>query len=171
MENVIKLQLEESNGGIEKKKIAFLVKEGLDSFLGDIIEGLSKEYEVRKIIVTTYNHIVEGMKWADICWFEWCDELLEYGSKHPLAGEKKIICRIHGYEVYSELIKLPQWDKVDNLILVAPHRRRLFLENTRGIKLGGLRTHIIYCGVNSDKYPLNKKKKGYNIGYLGFIKQ
>ena len=68
----------------------FFVKQGLDSFLPDIIEGLSDEYETRKIIINELNQIDEGMKWADICWFEWCDELVIYGSQLELAKEKRI---------------------------------------------------------------------------------
>ncbi|NYB95006.1 hypothetical protein [Clostridium beijerinckii] len=33
----------------DKMKLAFFVRLGLDSFLGDIIEGLSQEYEIKKL--------------------------------------------------------------------------------------------------------------------------
>ena len=152
-----------------KNKIVFFVKQGLDSFLGDIITGLSEEYETKKIVVTEYKQIDEGMQWADICWFEWCDELIGYGSKLELAKLKKIICRIHGYEVYSDLIKQPNWKNVNDLIIVAPHIMRIFEENTKDLNKGELRIQTIFCGVNVDKYPLNIKNKGYNLGYLGYI--
>ena len=64
-----------------RKRIVFFVRQGLDSFLGDIISEISGEYETKKIIVTDYIQIDEGMEWSDICWFEWCDELVSYGSK------------------------------------------------------------------------------------------
>lgn len=41
----------------DKMKLAFFVRLGLDSFLGDIIEGLSQEYEIKKIIVTEYKQL------------------------------------------------------------------------------------------------------------------
>lgn len=153
----------------EKNKIAFFVKEGLDSFLDDIINRLSYEYETKKIIVTEYNQIDEWMQWADICWFEWCDELIAYGSKHRLANEKKIICRIHGYEVYTNYIKEAIWSNVDQLIIVAPHIRRIFEENTKDVDKGKLKIDTIFCGINVNEYPFNKKTKGFNLGYLGYI--
>lgn len=153
----------------DKKKIVFFVKQGMDSFLGDIINGLSEEYETKKIVVADYKQIDEGMQWADICWFEWCDELVAYGSKHRLAGEKKIICRIHGYEVYGDLIKNTNWKNIDDLIIVAPHIRRIFEENTKDINKGKLEVHTIFCGINVSKFPLNVKNKGFNLGYLGYI--
>ncbi|WP_252250261.1 glycosyltransferase [Clostridium sp. ZBS13] len=153
----------------DKKKIVFFVIENGDAFIGDIINELSDEYETKKIIVTNYEQIDEGMEWADICWFEWCDSLIVYGSKHRLAEEKRIICRIHGWEVYEEVIRNPDWRNVDDLIIVAPHIRRLFEENTKGLNKGSLRIHTVFCGINVNKYPLNIKEKGYNLGYLGYI--
>ena len=44
--------------------------------------------KLKKIIVNNYSQIDNGMEWADICWFEWCDELIEYGSKHKLSRDK-----------------------------------------------------------------------------------
>lgn len=153
---------------VDKKKIVFFDK-GDDKFIWDIINELSEEYETKHIRVTNYRQIDEGMKWADICWFEWCDELVGYGSKLPIAKEKKIICRIHGYEVYFDFIRKPNWKNVDDLIIVAPHIRRMFEENTKDIDKRNLRIHTIFCGINLDRYPLNIKKKGYNLGYLGYI--
>lgn len=61
----------------------------MDSFLGEIISRLEDEYETKKIIVTDYKQIDKGLEWADICWFEWCDELITYGSRHHLSENKK----------------------------------------------------------------------------------
>ncbi|WML35493.1 glycosyltransferase [Clostridium sp. OS1-26] len=109
------------------------------------------------------------MEWADICWFEWCDELIGYGSKLELAKRKKIICRIHGYEVYTDSIRNVEWKNVNELIIVTPHIRRIFEENTEDINKGNLKIDTVFCGVNLDAYPLNIKEKGFNIGYLGYI--
>jgi len=152
-----------------KKRIVFFVKQGLDTFLGDIINGLSEDYEIKKIIITNYKQIDEEMEWSDICWFEWCDDLIVYGSKLEIAKTKTIICRIHGYEVYTDLIKQPSWENVNELIIVAPHIKRLFEENIKGVNLGNLETHLVFCGVNVKGYTLDVKSKGFNLGYLGNI--
>lgn len=152
-----------------QENIVFFVKEGMDTFLGDIINELSKHYIIKKVIVKEYNQIDKWMEWADICWFEWCDDLVIYGSKLLLSREKKIICRIHGYEVYTNSIINVNWENVDNLIVVAPHIRRIFEENIKDISKGNLKIDTIFCGVNVDKYPLNNKVKGFNLGYLGYI--
>lgn len=58
------------------------------------------------------------MQWADICWFEWCDELIAYGSKLELAREKKVICRLHSYEAFTDYINNVTWNSIDKLIVV-----------------------------------------------------
>ncbi len=154
---------------IEKDRIVFFVKAGMDSFLGDIIQGLSDDYFVRKIVVSDFKQIDEGMEWADVCWFEWCDELIGYGSRLPLAAQKKIICRIHGYEVYSDMIKNVMWENVDQLIIVAPHIKRIFEAKIQEIFNGKIKTDLVFCGINIEKYPLMIKNEGFNLGYLGYI--
>lgn len=150
------------------KKIVFFVKVGMDAFLNDIVEETSKFYNTVKIIVTNYTQIDLGVGWADTCWFEWCDELVIYGSKLR-HDQKTYICRIHGYEVYSDYIRQVKWDNVNQLIIVAPHIRRIFEEKTQDLNKNNLKIETIFCGINIDKYPLLERKSGFKIGYLGYI--
>ncbi|WP_378950651.1 glycosyltransferase [Pelosinus sp. sgz500959] len=152
-----------------KKKIAFFVKQGMDSFLGDVINGLSDDYEIKKVIVDQLGQIDHEMKWADICWFEWCDELVIHGSKLEIAKNKYIVCRIHGYEVYSDLILNANWENINQLIVVAPHILRIFQEKIDKKKLHNTKVDLVLCGVDLALYPFKERKKGYNIGYLGYI--
>ena len=153
-----------------RPRVAFFVKYGMDNFLGDIIECLSTEYETRKIIVTEYTQIDEGMRWADICWFEWCDELVIYGSKLELAEKKKIVCRLHRYEALTEYPKNVMWKNIDKLIIVTNHLKRILNSQMPGIeKMVDIVT--IENGVNLDKYKLKEREKGFNIAYVGYIHQ
>lgn len=153
-----------------KKKIAFFVKSGMDSFLDDIILGLAKEYEAKKIIVTQYNQIDEGMKWADICWFEWCDELVAYGSKSELSKDKKIICRLHRYEIFTEYPQKVIWQNVDKLIIVTNHLRKLLKAQISDIE-EKVDIITINNGVDLNKYKLIERKTGFNVAYVGYIHQ
>lgn len=147
-------------------KMAFFVKDGMDSFLGDIIEGLSSEYETKKIVVTEHNQIDKGMQWADICWFEWCDDLIIYGSKYPLSREKKIICRLHSYEAFTDHPSNVNWDNVDKVIFIAKHIREFV---TNKFKINKQKTEVIPNGIDLSRYEFRDRKHGYNIAYLGYI--
>ncbi len=150
----------------EKKRLVFFVKKGMDSFIDDIIDGLSSEYWTRKIIVDNYKQIDIGMEWADVCWFEWCDELVGYGSKLKVAEEKKVICRLHSYEAFTDYPAHVNWDNVDKLIFVADHIKNYVSEK---VCIPKEKISVIPNGINLDKYTFNVRKKGFNIAYVGYI--
>jgi glycosyltransferase involved in cell wall biosynthesis len=151
---------------IYKKKISFFVKEGLDSFLENIIKGLSDEYETKKIIVNNFNQIDEGMKWADICWFEWCDELVIYGSSHNLAKEKIIICRLHSYEAFTKYPADVIWENVDKIIFVAEHIKNFVINK---FNIDNDKALVIPNGIQCEKWTFKERKTGFNIAYVGYI--
>lgn len=157
---------EEDKNPNKKERLLFLVKQGLDSFLDDIIEGLYEEYETRKIIVTEYWQIDEGMKWADICWFEWCDELIAYGSKLDLAKEKRIICRLHSYEAFTDYINNVNFDNIDSMVLVCEHIKD-FIITKCNIDKGKM--IVIPNGINKKKWNFKERKNEFNIAYVGYI--
>jgi Glycosyltransferase len=150
----------------DENKIAFFVKEGMDSFLDDIIEGVSDEFEIRKIIVTDLNQIQEGMEWADICWFEWCDELVAYGSSHSLASSKMIVCRLHSYEAFTEYPANVKWENVDKIIFVGKNIRDFVIDV---YKLDENKAVIIPNGIDINKYNFIEREPGFNIAYVGYV--
>jgi glycosyltransferase involved in cell wall biosynthesis/SAM-dependent methyltransferase len=152
---------------IKKQKIAVFVKPGLDNFIDDIIIGLEDSYRVRKILVSSYEQINQGMEWADICWFEWCDELIIHASKLGTANEKKLICRLHSYEAFTPFINQVNWNAIDKVIFVAEHIREYVLENEP--KLKGEKTIIIPNGINVDNYKFKKRENGFKIAHVGYI--
>jgi glycosyltransferase involved in cell wall biosynthesis len=150
-------------------KVAFFVREGLDSFLNDIIDALSKEYETCKITIKpndTLDVMDKWMNWADICWFEWCDELVIYGSKLTIAKERKIICRLHSYEAFTSYPSLVNWANADKLIFVSEHLQKYVTENY-GINMD--KTIVIPCGVDMEKWTFKERNPGFNIAYVGYI--
>lgn len=149
-----------------KQKIAFFVKQGMDSFLEDIIDGVSKEYETKKIIVNNYTQIDEGMEWADICWFEWCDELVQYGSKYKLAVDKKIICRLHSYEAFAGYPNNVNWNVVNTIIFVGENIKEFVIEK---YKIDENKIVVIPNGVDINRYAFKERKAGFNIAYVGYI--
>lgn len=153
-----------------KQKIAFFVVQNGDSFINDIISGLSDIYETKKIIVTNYDQIDKGMEWADICWFEWCDQLIIYGSKHILASKKKIICRLHRYEALTNNPIKVTWENVDKLIIVTDHLKKFLLSQIPNIE-EKVDIVTIKNGVDLKKYKFKKRNVGFNLAYVGYINE
>lgn len=147
-------------------KVAFFVREGLDSFIDDVISYTDKFYMTKKIIVKDYKEIDEGLKWGDVCFFEWCDELIAYASSRPISSTKKIICRIHSYEVFSNYPSCVNWDIVDKIIFVARHIRDIAVKK---FNIDINKTVIIPNGIDTEKYAYAERKPGFNIAYAGYI--
>ncbi|MBU1626270.1 glycosyltransferase, partial [bacterium] len=107
------------------------------------------------------------MEWSDVSFFEWCDELLIEASK--LRKVCKVVCRLHSYEAYTNLPNRVNWKNVDDLIFVAPHVKEI-----TKLKLPWLedmvKTHIIYNGVDLDRYKFKEGKGGFDLAYVGHIR-
>lgn len=152
----------------ERKRIAFFSK-GDDAFLGDIIEELSKISEAQKITIRTQEElklIDQWMEWADICWFEWCDGLIAYGSKLAIAKERKIICRLHSYEAFTGYPSQVNWSCVDQLIFIAEHIQRYV---TEAYKVQKEKTIVIPNGVDMAKWTYKERNPGFRVAYVGYI--
>ncbi|ASF38906.1 hypothetical protein CEH05_07185 [Halobacillus halophilus] len=151
-----------------KPKVFIFVKPGVDTFVKDVAASLSDRYSVKTIYVSTnMNDIDVYMKEADLCWFEWCDELLVYGSKTALAKHKKIICRIHSYEVFTSYLKRVNWKAVDKVVFVSDHIREYALSETPGLNKG--QTTVIPNGIKINDLDFKERTKGFNIAYVGYL--
>ncbi|MFZ3129864.1 MAG: methyltransferase domain-containing protein [Desulfosporosinus sp.] len=149
-----------------KQKLAVFVKPGLDNFLDDIIEGLKPHFVIKKIITTSTEQIDQGMDWADICWFEWCDELVAYGSKHSSSKQKKIVCRLHRYEAFSNYLQNVCWETIDKVIFVSSHIMEIVLEKTN---LTSEQCIIVPNGINTKRFPFIERDRGFNIACIGYL--
>ena len=152
----------------KKEKVVFFCKKGLDNFIDDLIKGLSDFYETKKVIVNKYDQIDKWIEWSDIVWFEWCDELVIYGSKLDLARDKKMVCRLHSYEAFTNYISKVNWSNIDRIIFVAEHIREFVLNQLQGINIKN-KSVIIPNGLNANKFNYRRRKHGYNLAYVGLI--
>jgi Glycosyltransferase len=151
-------------------KIAFFsAPNGGDKFLEDIIEKIFiiDTYEVKKVIVKNYSQMDKAMEWADICWFEWCDGLIAYASNSEISKHKKIICRLHYYEVFTEIINNIKWNRIDNVIFVSDFVKNKFQEKLQ--IWDDKKNVVIPNGINLDKFKYLPKERGYNIAFLASI--
>lgn len=151
----------------KKYKLVFFIKKGINSFVDDIVKALSKEYETKFITVSNFKQIDNWMAWADISWFEWCDELIAYGSKLDIAKEKKLICRLHSYEAFTNHVTNVQWENVNITIFVAEHIRDFVLDRVKS--LNRCNTTVIPNGIDLTKFKFRNRKPGFNIAYVGYI--
>ncbi len=151
---------------INGQKIAFF--SSIDSFVGDIITHLKKTNEVKIFDNSNLTEMKSLMEWADISWFEWCDQYLVEATKFD--KKSKIVCRLHSYEAFTDFPLQVDWEKVDLLIFVNKSVQQLVADKI-AIKTPQV---IIHNAVDTQKFqiPTDKKrtKKIASVGYINYKK-
>ena len=147
---------------IKNARIAIFA--GMRTFIDDIATYLKEENEVRYFEGKDIRDLLQMMEWADIAWFEWCDQLLIEATKLPKVT--KIICRLHSYEIFTNMPEQIDWDKVDQLVFVNQSVKELY---ERKFSNNVAKT-VIYNGVDSHAFTLNPQKTyGKKIASVGYI--
>lgn len=150
------------------KKVGFICLAGLDQFIDPIIEGLSENYTIRKFIIRTQQEIYNAIEWADIVWLEWCNQAAIIATNYEGIKGKKVIVRLHSYEIFTDFPKQINWYNVDRLIFVAPHIRDILNELIPNNEFK-VKTEVIYNGIDIDNIPFKKRVPSFNIAWVGFI--
>ncbi|WP_183128084.1 methyltransferase domain-containing protein [Clostridium autoethanogenum] len=165
-----KIQREHNITTVEnKKKIAFICLKGLDNFIDDIIKKLSDYYIVKKFIIAEEKNVYKAIDWTDVVWLEWGNQSTILATNYSGIKNKKVIVRIHGYEVFSDMPTKINWSVVDKLIFVAEHKRNIFYKQFGNV-IEKNKTCILRNGININKYTIDSnKKKNKNIAFVGNI--
>ena len=154
--------------GQNKYKIVFFSK-GDNKFISDILAKLPDQLEAKLVTVSStqdFKLIDQWIDWSDICWFEWCDDLIAYGSKLGIAGQKKIICRLHSYEAFTYYPSRVNWSNVDKLIFISKDIQKYVTEN---FKIKKEITTVIPNGVNLANLAYRQRSPGFKVAYVGYI--
>lgn len=148
------------------EKLAIFCLPGLDNFIHDIANILSHIYEVKLVVTTDSNEIVQAYNWADIVWLEWANEMaVEITNKLP-KGDKKVLCRLHGYEALrTDFLTSLKWENVDALLFVAKHVQKTAHMNNPN--LSKKTSFFVYNGVNISSFQFKNRHPGTNLVFVG----
>ncbi len=154
----------------ERPKLAFLCAPGMQNFIGDIVRHFEADYQVRTCFDGSNKTLNEVVAWADIIWVEWANELavaLTHGL--PTTADKRVICRLHSYEAFAPFLQQIKWERIDDLIFVAPHIRDYVTQQLPGLLQKVKRTHLIPNGIDLQRFAPIERKPGKNLAFLGYI--
>ena len=139
------------------------------SFLGNILDFLGRKYEVRTCHTDNRTELTATFDWSDIIWLEWASELTVFVTNHlPLTSPKRIVCRIHSYEVLSGYLPLINWSTVSRIIYVADHIRRIAHEVHPPL-VNQPPNMVIKNGIDMGPFRFNKRQPGFNLAVVGSI--
>ncbi len=151
---------------VVNQKIAFFANH--QTFVTNILKDLSGENEVRVFQGQSTEEMQDMLSWADIAWFEWCDDLLIEATKQPKTC--RILCRLHSYEAFTKMPSKVNWERVDHLLFVNESVRELFRKQVTTT----VETSVIHNGLDLQKYTIPEgkplSKKIASVGYINYKK-
>ncbi|BBE30613.1 hypothetical protein OSSY52_07540 [Tepiditoga spiralis] len=150
-------------------KVSFFCSPGLETFVKPIAREMAYEYNVNLIISNNPEEIKKEIKRSDIIWLEWGNEVANFVTNNVDLKDKKVICRIHGYEVFTDIPKQIKWDVIDHVFFVAEHKKDLFFKRFGNI-INPKKISILRNGIDLNKFPyFPKKTPGKNLVIIGNI--
>jgi len=151
------------------RRLPFYSLPGYESFLVDIVSFLKTRYEVRTCYTEDEQEVDSTVEWADIVWLEWANSIAAHVTHNiPSISQKKIVCRIHRYEVLNGYLAQIDWTKIDKTIFVADHIRDIAYETYPSIA-NETECLIINNGVDLQKFSFRKREHGYNLAIVGNV--
>lgn len=133
-------------------RVGVVCSPGLDNFISDIVVALEKTYDVRTYYGNIMEELEDVIKWSDILWIEWANELcihITNNVKELLEG-KKVIVRLHSYEALSGFCQQINWEVIDVCVFVASHIKDI--ADTQVKLPSNVRIAIIPNGVDLEKF-------------------
>ena len=153
-----------------KRKLAFICTKGLETFIDPIAAEFEREgtYKVRRYYVASNGEVHAAVKWADIAFIEWANEVAVIATDMHEIKDKAVIVRLHSYEAFTDLPQKIDWTKVDYLIFVASHVRDIVESNNPGL-IKNVCTKVISNGVNPAEHMIEPDQDPFSLAYVANI--
>ncbi len=150
----------------------FLIVDATGQFTAELEaharQGRGRErYNVERIDA----FLPQYLKWADVVWFDWCDDNAVLASQ--VRWDARVIVCLRSYEFFTGAPAQVNWANVDHLVFVAPHVRRL-AEDKFG-PFDGPTVSTILDGVDLDRFAYRARagtragEPGRRIAWVGFL--
>jgi len=139
-----------------------LVVDRIGSFTADLAAHFGDGHNV--VRRETWDDRWRG--WADIAWFEWCDQNIIGASR--VEWRCPLVVRLHSYEAFADMPEQVNWKNVAALVFVADHIRDLALQKWPQIAQE-TRIRVIPNGVSTEGLTFSKRSHGKRIGFLGYL--
>ena len=144
---------------------------GSDTFVDRLIQGLLPRIQITKLVSGQLNDFLGAMRDYPVIWLEWGDDLaihLTNREKSALAN-KRVILRIHRFELFNGKAAMIDYSCVDDLILVCNYMRDMLLKAKPEIARQVKRIHVIPNGVDLEAYRPGAARSGHDIGFVGYL--
>lgn len=151
-----------------QKQIAFVVQGGNAKFLDPVLTWATERFGGFSRLDWRGEGDREALgrtlEQADLTWVEWVQDAAIAASILPRKG--KLVLRLHSFEAYTSLPALVEWERVDALMVVAPHVTEILKLGTPDLP-GLVRVAVVPNGVDLARYTLRKNPA--RTGRVAFV--
>jgi len=151
-------------------KLAFICQKGLETFIEPIVMAFERagDHQVRRYYVQTNQEVIAAVKWADIVFLEWANEVSILATSIYDLRKKGVIVRLHSYESFTDMPGRIDWTVIDYLVFVAPHIREIVKRHIPDIE-DRVCTKVIYNGVDFERIEPNEVLSPHDIAVVANI--
>lgn len=151
----------------ENKKLLIVCSRG-ETFIKPIVEMFSKKFDVEywhlDYRLPDMERLQSLMDWSDVTWFEWCDEVVVKAS-NAIQKNCKVVCRLHGFEAFSQWPDKIESGFLDRLIFVSEHTME-YVKN-RGVNIPSV---VIHNGVDLEGFTYKERGPGFSLAFVASFK-
>ncbi|MDR1398235.1 MAG: glycosyltransferase family 4 protein [Desulfarculales bacterium] len=138
-----------------------------------MIAALAPEVNFHKCVSDNENEHAASLKNHEFIWLEWGNELaVALTNNYPdLLRGKRVIVRIHRYEMYNGLAEKINYEVVDDVILVGRYMRDVFLRKCAPKLPASCRVHAVPNGVDIRRFQARPeaRRNGRRLASASFI--
>ncbi|CAO1668270.1 hypothetical protein NYA30BAC_03667 [Halomonas sp. NYA30] len=151
----------------EMKKLLIVCSRG-ETFIKPIAEIFNKKLDVEywhlDYKLPDMKRLQTLMDWSDVTWFEWCDEVVVKAS-NEIQKNCKVVCRLHGFEAFSQWPNKIKSEFLDQLIFVSEHT--LEYVKSRGVNIPST---VIHNGVDIERFKYEERAPGFSLAFVASLK-
>jgi len=137
-------------------RLAVVCAPGHTRFIEDTAASLDPDIEVATCFSIDPAEVRAAVAAAHTVWLEWADELtIEVTNKlADLLADRRVIVRLHSYELFAGLAAAVRWEVVDDVVFVGAHIRELARQLCPALFEQVEQIHVIPNGIDLDRFPL-----------------
>lgn len=151
-----------------KPSVLMCCQKSLEHFALDLCDELEKQALVKRVVADNYGPLQWPIKSAKTVWLEWGADLAAEATSDPLSLKgKKVIVRMHSFEILGRQAAKINFQAVTDVVFVCHYMRRLFERLMPGRLTEHHRVHTIHNGIKLERFPFIPGKGRKKIAVVG----
>jgi len=148
--------------------ITFICAKDHEHFAEPILDRLGKKYKIQHLLMVHKRDYWHFKVKGRVIWCEWANKFAHQVSQRKWQ-DRRVIVRLHRYEIDSVFMKLINWENIDNAIFVNSNFENKFKQKVSP----DVKTITIPNAIDIDSFPYRSHQYGKSLcAYgLGFDKR